>query len=201
MEHALHLGFLVLHLVGLVFGVGGATLTDLVFVNAVRKKFVSKTVIRVMDHMSQAVIAGFFLLVASGVGLLFTGTDTSPRFWAKMIVVAVVGLNGYLAHRWTFPKLAEKIHAGKRHVSLSFLQLLSINAAVSGTSWYTALFIGTWKMAWIPFAVWVGGYVVLLGLVVLIALLVTPSVLRVDDPAFDGEFPTLSNSYWPPPKL
>ncbi|MEA3185723.1 MAG: hypothetical protein QOJ74_2200, partial [Ilumatobacteraceae bacterium] len=39
-QHGAHTVALIFHLVGLVFGVGGATVTDLIFVTGVRKRHV-----------------------------------------------------------------------------------------------------------------------------------------------------------------
>lgn len=207
MMHDLHLVALVFHLIAMVLGLGGATATDALFVAAVRARKVGKTLTFVMDTLSKLVVAGFLLLVVSGVGLILTGTDPTPRFWAKMLVVAIIGVNGYLAHKKVFPKLACLMSKGRKDISLSFLHLISATAAISATSWYAALIIGTLKIATIPFAVWVGGYLGMLALAVLGAVLMTPKILRVEDPEFNTVFPVLvgaverSVSGWAPPKV
>lgn len=207
MLHDLHMLALVVHLIGMVVGLGGATATDALFVAAVRARHVGKTLRMVMDTLSTLVVTGYFLLIASGIGLILTGTHPTPRFWAKMVVVAVIGLNGYVAHKKVFSKLSCMMDKGHKTISLGFLQLISATAAISATSWYTALFIGTWKVLWIPFAVWVGGYLGVLLLAILIAMILTPKILRVDDPDFDSVFPVLAGaaersvSVWPPPKV
>lgn len=199
--HDAHVVALILHLIGLAFGIGGATVADTLFVLAVRHRKLTDSIRWAMQTLSYLIIVGYTLLLVSGVALIATGTDPTARFWAKMVVVAVIGLNAWLAHRHTLPKLFWHITAGKRQVTLGFLQLLSLNAAVSGVSWYSALAIGVWKVAWVPFWGWIAAYVAVLGFALLVSLIAVPKVLRVDDPEFNDVFPVLASSYvkWSPP--
>ncbi|MEY2445582.1 MAG: hypothetical protein QOE00_2162 [Ilumatobacteraceae bacterium] len=193
-QHGAHTVALIFHLIGLVFGVGGATVTDLIFVTGVRKRHVGHTLQVVMEAASKVVVAGYGVLVVSGVVLITTGTHATPRFWAKMVVVAVIGINGAVAHRVTFPKLSGLMHTNSTGISIGFLHQLSVTAAVSATSWYAALIIGAWKTTWVPFAVWMIVFGAATLAAVLISLLLTPRILRVDDPEFDTVFPVLANA-------
>jgi hypothetical protein len=194
---------LIFHLIGLVFGIGGATVTDLIFVTGVRKRHVGRTLQVVMEAASRVVVAGFAILVASGVVLITTGTDPSPRFWAKMVVVAVIGVNGAVAHLVTFPKLSRMMQTNSTGISIGFLHQLSVTAAISATSWYAALVIGAWKTTWVPFVTWISVYGAITLAAVLVSVLWTPSILRVEDPEFDTVFPVLASatlqsaSVWP----
>jgi hypothetical protein len=189
---AAHTIALIFHLIGLVFGIGGATVTDLIFVTGVRKRHVGHTLQVVMEAASRVVLAGYAILVASGVVLITTGTHPTPRFWAKMIIVAVIGINGAVAHLVTFPKLSRMMHTNSTAVTIGFLHQLSITAAISATSWYAALVVGAWKTTWVPFAAWVAVYAACTLMIVLIALLLTPRILRVEDPEFETVFPVLA---------
>ncbi|MEO5900200.1 MAG: hypothetical protein ABIR68_08715 [Ilumatobacteraceae bacterium] len=201
----LHLVALVLHLIGLVLGLGAATMTDLLFITCVRSRRVGDTLTVVMEVASRIVLAGYGILVVSGVVLITTGTHTSQRFWGKMLVVAVIGANGIAAHRITLPRLSHTIRTGARHVTLGFLAQLSVVAAISVTSWYAALVMGAWKAAPLSLGEWMVGYLIALLGAVVVSLLLTPRLLRVTHPDFDAVFPLLAPaalqaaSVWPEP--
>jgi hypothetical protein len=194
MKAGVHTIALIVHLIGLVFGLGGATVTDLIFVKGVRQRHVGHTLLMVMEAASKVVLAGYAMLVVSGVALITTGTHTTPRFWAKMVVVAIIGLNGIAAHRITFPRLSATMQTRRADITIGFLHQLSVTAAISATSWYAALVMGAWKSASLSFTVWMICYVVLLLGAVLMSLLVTPRILRVEDPEFDTVFPILASA-------
>lgn len=194
MKAGVHTIALVVHLIGLVFGLGGATVTDLIFVKGVRQRHVGHTLLMVMEAASKVVLAGYAMLVVSGVALITTGTPTTPRFWAKMVVVAVIGLNGIAAHRVTFPRLSAQMETRRADITIGFLHQLSVTAAISASSWYAALVMGAWKSASLSFTVWMTGYLVVLLGAVLMSLLVTPRILRLEDPEFDTVFPILASA-------
>ncbi len=100
----LHTLALIGHIVGVAFGVGGATATDMVFVRCLRLRHIDQTLATVLELASKLVTAGMVLLTLSGIVLIRTGTHTSERFWAKMVVVIVVAANGACAHWFTFPR-------------------------------------------------------------------------------------------------
>ncbi|MEK7217962.1 MAG: hypothetical protein AAB728_00700, partial [Patescibacteria group bacterium] len=76
--------------------------------------------------------AGLILLVLSGFGYLLAfrlAGDTmrlySPVFWAKMTIALVLVLNSFLLHIRRIP--------------------VGIGSALSFTSWYAALILGSWR--------------------------------------------------------
>ena len=175
---SLHTLALVGHIIGVAFGVGGATATDMVFVRCLRKRRIDHTLETVLELASKLVTAGLALLTVSGFVLLATGTHTSDRFWAKMVVVVVIAANGVCAHWLAFPRLSKAMRSGEVHLTLPFLNQLSVAAAVSGVSWYTAVILGTWKTAHLPMVQYLGIYAAVLALAVIGSLLLTPMILR-----------------------
>ena len=168
------------HVVGVAFGVGGATATDMVFVRCLRMRRIDQTLATVLELASKLVTAGLVLLSVSGIVLIRTGTHTSERFWAKMVVVIVVAANGACAHWFTFPRMSQAMREGQVRLTVPFLNSLSVAAAVSGVSWYSATILGTWKTANLHLFQFLGIYVALLALAVIGSLLVTPLVLRAN---------------------
>lgn len=176
----LHTLALIGHIIGVAFGVGGATATDMVFVRCLRKRCIDHTLETVLELASKLVTAGLVLLTVSGVALLLTGTHASPRFWAKMVIVIVVAFNGAFAHWLTFPRLSAAMRDGEVHLTVPFLNQLSIAAAVSAVSWYAAVILGTWKTASLHFTQYIGVYGAVLALAVIGSLLITPLILRAN---------------------
>lgn len=122
--------FLILmHVIGTVLGVGAATFAEIFYT-----RFNSDNIINDDERKTLAVTytvmrTGLFLLVISGFGFLLyfrltehVGIFSSPSFWAKMTVVAVLVCNSLLLQARLMPFL--------------------IGTAVSLTSWYAALTLG-----------------------------------------------------------
>jgi hypothetical protein len=145
----------------------------------VRRRRTDHTLQVVMHVATRCVMLGLGLLIASGFALVATGTHRSQRFWAKMIVVAVITLNGTVAHRLTFPRLSTALREGRVKLTLPFLHQLSVAAAISATSWYSALVLGAWKTAHLTMGLYLMIYVGVLFGAMVFSLLMTPTILDV----------------------
>ena len=120
---------ILMHVIGTVLGVGAATFAEIFYT-----RFNSDNIITDDERNTLAVIytimrTGLFLLVVSGFGFLLyfrltehVGIFSSPSFWAKMTVVAVLACNALLLQARIMPFL--------------------IGTAISLTSWYAALALG-----------------------------------------------------------
>lgn len=192
MKSLVHTVSLIGHLLGLVLGLGGAALTDFIFVLCVRAQRVGRTLLLIMKWSASLVLVGYGLLVISGIGLLASGSHVSSKFYAKMFVVLVVGINGTLAHSVIFPKLAHKIKYHSNEISIAFLHQLSVVAAISGVSWMAALILGAWKTKAQVTVLWALIYLIAVLIAVVMSLLLTPNVLKVEDPDFQDVFPVLA---------
>lgn len=184
---------LIVHLVGLMLGFGGAVLTDIIFLKCVRNSRAGRTLMLVMKTASSLVIVGYLMLLVSGIVLLSTGSEVTNKFYAKMIVVLVIGINGTVANLVIFPRLSRKIYRRENTISISFLHQLSVVAAVSGVSWIAALILGAWKTTNWPIMAWVVVYLLALTSAISVSLLITPIALRVDHPEFDEVFPIIAS--------
>lgn len=192
MSKTVHTVALIGHLVGLVLGFGGAVLTDIIFIKCVRASRVGRTLLLVMKTASNLVIVGYLLLVASGIALVSSGSTISPKFWAKMVVVLIIGVNGTVAHRVVFPQIDRRVRSRIPNITIGFLHQISVVAAVSGVSWVTATVLGAWKGIHWPITVWMLLYAFTLLTAVCVSLLITPVALHVDHPEFEEVFPTLA---------
>ncbi len=140
--------FTIFHLVGVVFGAGGAIASDFMFFKSLKDMKISKTEMGFLTLGSKMVWIGLIIIIVSG-GLIFNMDPDhyidSSKFLAKMTIVGVILLNGILLHLKLIPHL--KKHLGK-HLPYSpeFTKnqpVLFASGAVSITSWIGALVLGS----------------------------------------------------------
>lgn len=80
---------LVLHIIGVSLGVGGATITDVFFFRFLKDYKIPHKEAKVLDIISEVVWVGLTILVLSGLGLYLPNADQliqKPRFLTKMSV-------------------------------------------------------------------------------------------------------------------
>lgn len=173
---------LIVHLVGLAFGMGGAVTIDAMLVIASLRRRVTGELIEVI-HVASGMVAGAMVLLAvSGTAFFFTGSAPSPKFWAKMVIVGVACLNGLAAHRLVLPLLETGVASGQGRLRLRprAARLAAASAAISGVSWFGALVLGAWKGCPLGMAPLLAAYgVVLTGGIAISALVVAPRVFDI----------------------
>ena len=92
-----------LHLLGLLFAGGMAVSADRAVLRALRRGAEARR--RLLDELEAVhgpVILALMVLVSSGVALALADVETflrSPLFWTKMLLVSLLGLNGYRVMR------------------------------------------------------------------------------------------------------
>jgi uncharacterized membrane protein len=140
--------FTLLHLFGFALGVGGATISDVLFFKFLKDFKITKAERDVLKIMSQVVWFGLLIIVLSGIALFLPESARlleSGKFITKMIVVSVIILNGVVLNLLITPKLLTiawketGMHVGKvsRMSNIAFAA-----GAISFVSWYTAFFLG-----------------------------------------------------------
>jgi hypothetical protein len=142
-------GLRVVHLCGLVLGVGSATLLDLIIARFILMRGISYEHIYVVDFSSKIVTIGLGLLWISGIGFLIhygvfePAKLENPKIWAKIAIVAVLSVNGLLVHFFVLPRIRNQV--GKRlldGLSPSDCSLVLLAGTVSAISWYVPLILG-----------------------------------------------------------
>ncbi len=138
------------HLIGFALGVGGATVSDILFFQALRRKLLSEERFALLMTISKIVWVGLGILIASGAALFWLIYNEmhalplihSPRWQAKLTLVAIVLLNGLFFKFSIFPKL--KALAGQQ-LSINNIGPIVGKLALSGTlsiaSWYSILIL------------------------------------------------------------
>lgn len=119
----------IMHIVGTVLGVGAATFAEIHYARFNSDDIITDDERKTLATTYTVMRVGLLLLVISGFAFLlyfrlteYVTTLTSPSFWAKMTVVAVLVGNALLLQVRMMP--------------------FAIGTAVSLTSWYAALVLG-----------------------------------------------------------
>lgn len=148
--------YIILHLLGVVVGMGGAVMSDMLFMRATKDKIISKEELPMLDTGGKMVWAGLALIYISG-ALLFMlnpeGYMESSKFISKMAIVGIITLNGVLIHLVHIPVM-KKCLGQNLTTSPIFKKrsmLLFVSGAVSATSWLWALVLGVFRG--IPYSV------------------------------------------------
>lgn len=172
---SLRLLALIIHLVGFALGLGGATLSDIMFFKSLRSRKFSSSDLSTLSTLSRVIWAGLGLLIFSGLSIftmIYAEQGSlpllaSPRWQAKLTLVGIVLLNGLLFKFSIFPFLRKNVDKAMSLQTFgSKLWQLAISGAVSIVSWYSILIISTlpreFKPPYLQFmAVWIG--LVILG--------------------------------------
>jgi hypothetical protein len=145
---SLMITFKLIHLLGFALGFGGAACIDALAL-ATLSRPVTATEAAAIERLSRIVMLGFVLLVVSGLGFLYVFASDAPhrlenpKLAAKLVVVALLGLNGFAVHNTALPlfrrqigrTLLDGVEPGRR-------ALLVAIGAVSSVSWLTAAALG-----------------------------------------------------------
>jgi hypothetical protein len=141
--------FVGLHLVGLCFGLGGATMLDFWILRWMRWGSLPGEIARIFLFISKVVTVGITLLWISGLGFLaiyaWESPDKlhNPKLWAKITVVIVLTLNGLVIHAHVLPGVLRDVSRPMLDgISGARTGIFLVSGAVSGVSWYTAFALG-----------------------------------------------------------
>lgn len=96
-----------LHILGVVFGLGAATVTDVMFFKFLHNFRIVPREQELMKTLSKIVWVGIALLVISGILLFVPRAEVflaSDRFLMKMTAVAVIIVNGIFLNVWIQPQ-------------------------------------------------------------------------------------------------
>lgn len=159
--------YTLLHLFGVTLGAGGSFMSDVIFISTTKDKILDSSELNILKKGSAVTWAGLLLLVVSG-GLLFSLDPeaylASDKFILKMIIVAIIGINGAVFHFIHTPRLDKMM--GTNLSKSSFFKKCSksmyYSGAISIVSWVSALILGGLRM--IPVSVSIG-LAVYLGLI------------------------------------
>jgi uncharacterized membrane protein len=141
-----------LHLIGAVIGVGGATVTDVFFFKFLRNFRIDEEEADILRDLSDIIWFGLGIAVLSGVGLYVPSMDVlhdTPKFIVKVIAVGIITINGVILNLYITPRMLE-IRFEREPGTLPtrmhrFRRAAFASGAVSFISWYTALILGGFR--------------------------------------------------------
>ena len=139
----------IMHLSGLVMGLGGAVLADFLILFQAVLRPVRQQTIELAHGLARIVFAGLGLLWISGAALVYIRFSADPHFimneklWAKVIIVSILTINGIAVHRIALNHLARrsgaKLFDTGRPIEMAGLTLV---AALSSVSWFVPFVLG-----------------------------------------------------------
>ncbi len=143
----------IIHLLGVVLGVGSATITDILFFKFVKDKHITGREAKLMDTLSKIIWISLIILIVSGFALYFNSMDRlneSGKFLTKTVGLLVLTINGLILGYFIRPKLT-KIDFSNNGVSRFGLSHLvnrrmriwaTVCGAISISSWYFIFILG-----------------------------------------------------------
>lgn len=176
------------HLIGFALGLGGATVSDIMFFKALRGRTILVEHFNFLNTLSKIIWAGLILLIASGAimfALIYSEQGSlpllaSPRWQAKLILVGVVFINGLAFKYKIFPYLKSLIGSKLELQNIgSRITALTISGTISILSWYSILIISLLpRTVRPPLYIFLGIYIVLFIIGVITSRLIMTRTLK-----------------------
>lgn len=177
--------FLILHLLGMAIGVGGAVVTDVFFMKFLRDFKISKLEADFLRTLSRIMWSAVVILALSGLGLFLLDVpkySASPKFLAKMTVVLVLVINGSFLHFVVTPTLRKlAFHpptSPKADRPRMLRQRAFVAGAISIASWAYAFLLAMLKWTDVPYLAYIAAYGILLVFAFAGALLMDAVLMR-----------------------
>lgn len=177
--------FLIVHLLGVALGAGGAFVTDAMYFMIVKDRVVTKSEICFLHLGSRIVWLGIIILVVSGLLIFALNTGKyldSTKFIAKMAIVIVLIINGLIFHFWHLPfiesALGRKLSSANKQFKSRSVWLY-VSGAVSVISWLATIVLGGLRSVPMSALHIMGIYGAVLAVAISIALLMRHRYLRL----------------------
>lgn len=145
--HDTRVYWLIIHNIGFILGLGGATITDVFFFRFLKDGVISEGEKQTMDTLSNVIWVGLTILIVSGVMLFLpeqARLGVSSKFLLKVVVVSVVTINGVFLNILVAPRM-RSLSLAQTPPARHFRKLAFALGAISITSWYTAFFLGSFR--------------------------------------------------------
>lgn len=140
--------FLTLHILGTVFGLGGATIADILFFKFLADYEISKKEEEVLNTIKKVILGALIIIILSGLGMYLPNMakyNASGPFLVKVLIVGVITINGMLLHEYVAPHLIHLNMKDHKTMSRSWHRFAFALGGVSVCSWYGVFFIAMLK--------------------------------------------------------
>lgn len=139
---------LVVHLIGLVLGVGAATVKLVLVLKSHADHTFVPILIKVSRLITRQIIVGLILLTLSGIGWLLTGYPMTPLLIVKAVLVAVIFVLGPIIDNLVEPKFRKLAPGPGESPSLDFMRV---------QKQYLTLEVAATLLFYIIIVIWVAG--------------------------------------------
>lgn len=167
--------YTIIHVFGAIIGAGGAFVSDGMFFETVRDGRVTKRELDFMKLGGKFVWTGLFILCISGLFLVSTDSArylASDKFIAKVVIVAIIAINGVIFHSIHIPHIRN--HLGiKLSESVTFHKkssFIMMSGALSFVSWVFTVILGSLRHVPYQYTEILSVYVVCVALAMIVAL-------------------------------
>ena len=161
--------WIIIHNIGFILGLGGATITDVLFFKFLKDNSISDGEKETMDTLSSVIWIGLAVLFLSGVMLYLPEQSrllASSKFLLKVLVVGVITINGFFLNVLVAPKL-RTLSVDQNLQAQSLRRIAFALGGISIVSWYTAFFLGSIRKIHLSFH---GGLTVYLGILLIVVV-------------------------------
>ncbi len=174
----------IIHVIGVALGAGGALMSDFLFFHSIKDKKISQDEFDSLMTISRAVWAGLAILILSGItmfALIYFERGnipmlSSPRWQAKLTWVGIVLLNGIFFRIAIFPRMQKLIgQTLSGEILGSSIWYFAVSGVFSIVSWYSIIIISLLPRTFRP------SYFLIIGayfLIVLIGTILAKSILK-----------------------
>lgn len=164
---------IIIHLLGVAFGAGGAFASDLIFFKSIKDHRIPTTELGFIELGGRLVWIGLTILILSGIALVLldpAGYLTSSKLQVKLTIVGIIFLNGLVFHLSHIPRMrkfaGQHLLASKEFMAKS--RLLVASGAVSVVSWTVVIALGAIKSIPYNYLTIFGVYVAIISVALLV---------------------------------
>lgn len=173
---AYRLKFITLHVFGTSLGLGGATISDIMFFKFLKDFRISKKEQEVLHILKTVILGALLLIILSGIAMYLPDMHTyneSAAFLVKSIGVGVLTINGIALHMYVAPHLLHLDMKNQRKMGRTWHRIAFALGSVSIISWYTVFAIAMLKSSFtIDFGSLLSIYIFLLVTGVTVSLII-----------------------------
>lgn len=134
----------IIHVISVIFGMGSALVSDILFTFYSKDKKLNKTEINTLSILSKVVLISLFVIIISGLAIFLSDIDkylNSAKFLSKMTIMVVLIINGYILNTYVWSHLLRDNFFTSRK-ERSVRRIAFVAGAISVVSWIAVCILG-----------------------------------------------------------
>ncbi len=138
---------IVVHVIGVVFGMGGALVSDLLFSFFSKDKELNNTEISILVILKKVVLYGLYIIIVSGAAIFLSDIERythSTKFLAKMSILSILLVNGVILNKYIWPHVLNR-NFFTLDKERNIRKLAFVCGAISVISWLSLCTLGVIK--------------------------------------------------------